>query len=449
MVGASIVSLSYLGASYMAQGAFKEPLQALILIAFAVLLAQVIGMATAADIPDRKRLGRGVRPILRVLPLAVLTAASVFNYSLPGLLWIGAVSALVIAARVWVVKPRPKLPSDWKSRFAPYAIGMLLLLILATIQEWSRIADFAKLEALNPERFGSDLGNLKGAISPLEALGIWPTGDYRTAAANAGGPTIAFYALAAVRPGGARGRLPRRPQALALRPAGGVGRDRRGLGADGAVQHSLHRRQGAGDRLATGHADRDARRAPRPRAGPGRARRRLPSGRLRLQLPRPASGFGRPRRPRDGAGAVAVPSSRTSRSCSLVATTSSATSWRARARSPGSSPTTTPSPTPAVAFKQGEGGGEKFDVDALFPQTLDSFDWIVATKGGPQSSPPPRYMPRAETDDYILYERTGSTGKRKTLEEGIYPGAVLDCRPAPARTWRWARERRRSGRSSQ
>ena len=118
----------------------------------------------------------------------MLTAASVFNYSLPGLLWIGAVGALIVAARLWVVRPRPKLPPDWRWRFAPYLIGGLLVVVLATVQEWSRIADFARLEALNPDRFGSDLGNLKQAISPLEALGIWPTGDYRTTATAAGRP---------------------------------------------------------------------------------------------------------------------------------------------------------------------------------------------------------------------------------------------------------------------
>ena len=72
------------------------------------------------------------------------------------------------------------------------------MVLLATVQEWSRIADFARLEALNPDRFGSELGNLKGSLSPLEALGIWPTGDYRTAATDAGLPAIVFYLGAAL-----------------------------------------------------------------------------------------------------------------------------------------------------------------------------------------------------------------------------------------------------------
>ena len=39
IVGASLVALSYLGAAYLTQGAFKEPLQAMLLIGFAVALA--------------------------------------------------------------------------------------------------------------------------------------------------------------------------------------------------------------------------------------------------------------------------------------------------------------------------------------------------------------------------------------------------------------------------
>jgi hypothetical protein len=31
------------------------------------------------------------------------------------------------------------------------------------------------------------------------------------------------------------------------------------------------------------------------------------------------------------------------------------------------------------------------------------------------------------THDYVLYENTGRTGKRRTLDEGTAPGAVLDC----------------------
>lgn len=430
IVGAGVVALSYLGASYLASGAFKEPLQALILIAFAVLLAQVIGMPTAAD-PERRDTRR-VRPILRVLPLAVLAAASVFNYSLPGILWIGAVSALVIAARVWVVKPRPKLPPDWKSRFAPYAVGMLLVVVLATVQEWSRIADFARLEALNPERFGSDLGNLKGAISPLEALGVWPTGDYRTAAADAGGPTIAFYALAllalvalGVGIADARKRsLYALPAALlaiagvwaltALFSTPYIAAKALAIAAPLvmliAVRGVLATRGRAVTVLAVvflAAASLSSFLALRQAAvGPDDHANELAQFRELVQ-DEPVLFLGRD----DFIGYELGGSDEIT---GIVANYYSVNDARSR-------------------FQSGEGGGEKFDFDALFPQTLNSFRWIVAANGQPQSTAPPRYEPVVETENYTLYERKGSIGRRKTLDEGIYPGAILDCETKPGK----------------
>ena len=43
-------------------------------------------------------------------------------------------------------------------------------------------------------------------------------------------------------------------------------------------------------------------------------------------------------------------------------------------------------------------------------------------------SVPPRFREVARTRDYVLYENTGRTGKRRTLDEGTAPGAVLDCK---------------------
>ena len=60
------------------------------------------------------------------------------------------------------------------------------MIAIATAGEWSRIADFSRISALNPDRFGSDLGNLKQALSPLQALGIWPAGEFDATAASAG-----------------------------------------------------------------------------------------------------------------------------------------------------------------------------------------------------------------------------------------------------------------------
>ena len=67
------------------------------------MLGDLIGLR------DGRRRAPADRPRIRCsapLPLGVLAAASVFNYSLPGLLWIGAIAVAVVAARFLVV-PRP------------------------------------------------------------------------------------------------------------------------------------------------------------------------------------------------------------------------------------------------------------------------------------------------------------------------------------------------------
>lgn len=427
MLGAALVGLAYLGASFLAQGAFKEPLEALILIAFAVLLAQLVGIKTEAD-PERPAAAR-VRPIVRVLPLAVLTAASVFNYSLPGLLWIAAVGTLVLAARLWLVRPRPRLPSDWRYRFAPYLVGGVLVVLLATVQEWSRIADFARLQALNPDRFGSDLGNLKAAISPLEALGIWPTGDYRTSASGAGPPVFAFYlgaalALVALAIGVVdcrRRQLYALPAVLlaiavvwgltAIASTPYIAAKALAISAPLvmliALRGLLSARGGLAALLATAFvllaglssflALRQASVGPPAHANELAEVREAVQGEEVLFLGR--DDF------------IAYELAGSEEITGIVTNFYSVADARPR-------------------FQSGEGGGEKFDIDAVFPATLDQFRFILATTGGPASSPPPRFNPVVETDNYVLYERTGLVGRRKTLDEGIAPGAVLDCETA-------------------
>ncbi len=423
ILGAVMVSISYLGIAYLTQGAFKESLQAMILIAFAVLLAQVVGIKTAAD-PERRDLSR-VRPILRVLPLAVLAAASVFNYSLPGLLWIGAVGGLVVAARLWIVRPRPTLPSDWRRRFAPYLVGGLLLVVLATFQEWSRIADFARLEALNPDRFGGNLGNLQGAISPLEALGIWPTGDYRVSASAASGPTIVFYlgaALGAVAVAvgmidSQRRRLFALPAALvaiaivwvitAIFSTPYIAAKALAIAAPVVMLVGIRGLLAARGPLATlltvafiAAAGVSSFLAVRQASvGPDEASNEFTEIRKTVQDENVLF-LGREHIAYKLAGSGEI--------------TGIATNFYsvdvARQR-----------------FQKGEGGGEKFDFDAVFPKTLDQFQYILTTTGGPSSTPPPRMEPVVETENYVLYERTGIVGRRKTLDEGIEPGAILDC----------------------
>ena len=56
--------------------------------------------------------------------------------------------------------------------------------------------EFARFETFDPD--GPGLGNLFGRLSPLLALGVWPSGDFRVEPGGGFAPAIAFYAGAAL-----------------------------------------------------------------------------------------------------------------------------------------------------------------------------------------------------------------------------------------------------------
>ncbi|MFT3862846.1 MAG: hypothetical protein QM729_01125 [Solirubrobacterales bacterium] len=77
-------------------------------------------------------------------------------------------------------------------RPALIALGVLVLLVAPEI---GRMIDFHKFETFDPN--GPGLGNLFGQISPFEALGIWPSGDFRLAPGDGAVPAAAYYLGAA------------------------------------------------------------------------------------------------------------------------------------------------------------------------------------------------------------------------------------------------------------
>lgn len=166
-VGALLVGIPYLAATYYAQGALKETMQALFVLAFVFALRES---------------GRGWRDLpLRFVPAALIAVGSVYAYSFAGLLWLGAALAF------WLVLER-RVPAR------ALLLGLLAFLILVA-PEIGRMVDFQRFETFDPN--GPGLGNLFGQISPLEALGIWPSGDFRVAPGDGAVPAFAYYLLAA------------------------------------------------------------------------------------------------------------------------------------------------------------------------------------------------------------------------------------------------------------
>ena len=187
--GALTIGFAYLLASNYVQGAFKEALAALFLLAFAIALGEL-----ARGWPER----RGAPRALRALPLAALAIGVVYAYSFPGLLWLGgafAAWAAIELARA-VRRGGPAQAQRLARLAAPTALVGLAVVAIALAPEVGRLVAFASFETFDPE--GPGLGNLFDRISPLEVLGIWPSGDFRVEPGDGAIPAVVFYLGAAV-----------------------------------------------------------------------------------------------------------------------------------------------------------------------------------------------------------------------------------------------------------
>lgn len=167
IAAALLVGLPYLVASYFAQGAFKETIQALFVLAFVLALRE--SGRSWHDLP------------LRFVPAALIAIGSIYVYSFPGLIWLAAVLI------VWLAIAR-SLP------LRPLLLGLVIFLV-GTLPELGRMIDFQQFETFDPS--GPGLGNLFGQVSPFTALGIWFSGDFRLAPGNGAVPAFAYFAGAA------------------------------------------------------------------------------------------------------------------------------------------------------------------------------------------------------------------------------------------------------------
>jgi hypothetical protein len=204
--GALLIGLPYLAAAFLVQGAFKETMQALFVLAFAIGLHE-LAHARVAGADARASAGasgrwRG-REALAALPLVALGVGSAYAYSFPGLAWLVGAAVLWAAVELALVwwRDSPARALALVRRAAPTAGIGLGALAVALAPEAPRMASFASFETFDPD--GAGLGNLFNRISPLEALGIWPSGDFRLDPGAGFAPALAFYlggalALAAV-----------------------------------------------------------------------------------------------------------------------------------------------------------------------------------------------------------------------------------------------------------
>jgi hypothetical protein len=152
---ALLVGLCYLGASYLVEGAFKELAAGMLLAAFVLALRDVV----VAD--GRPRRG---------IALGVIAAGLVYDYSYPGLVWPLAVAAVCAA----VALTRRRLVLGAVLRAGAAAAGACLVLVAP---ELDRVSTFSGSFFAHEPADG--LGNLVHGLSPLEAVGVWFSGDFR------------------------------------------------------------------------------------------------------------------------------------------------------------------------------------------------------------------------------------------------------------------------------
>jgi hypothetical protein len=196
---ALLVGLPYLVASYFAQGAFKETVQALFVLAFVLAL--------------RESTLSWNRLQLRFVPAALIAIGSVYVYSFPGLTWLGVIAVIwAIAELTW---GRYAFPAGGVAGGDPHGGGCrraasehmggpaatpaglramslaIVVFLVGTLPELGRMIDFKQFETFDPS--GPGLGNLFGQISPFTALGIWPSGDFRVAPGDGAIPALAYY----------------------------------------------------------------------------------------------------------------------------------------------------------------------------------------------------------------------------------------------------------------
>jgi hypothetical protein len=160
-IAAVFIAASYLGASYFAQAAFKEMAEALFVLAFAVALRE----------PGQLPAG-GLARLRFALPYLALAGGIFFSYSFAGLAWPVAILvfwSLTLPAVRAALSPRAVL------RFLTRPATLLSILVLAVLGAAALVGPFGFANSFSKVA-GS---NTYGPVSPVEALGVWPTPNYR------------------------------------------------------------------------------------------------------------------------------------------------------------------------------------------------------------------------------------------------------------------------------
>ena len=426
VVAASLAGLPYLGASFLAQSAFKETAMALLVLAFAVALTEL-----GREPPPGDRQPHPRRAML--VALILFAVASVFVYSLPGLVW------FAIAVPIWLAlelgdreaarSTSPRLRAE--ARRAPAG--------RSSPWGWSVVA-VAALSAAQLSGFVGKVGQVQESAGPAQLAGLPGRGPRDLAGGGLPG-----------RPGRGR-RAPTSAVALGLLAAaiGGLAAVRRrdfGLVAVGAAAVLVY----AGARLFASIyveakalaviaplvvvAALGALLAPRlPGIGLTAARYVLGAivavalaGSTFLALRAAPVGFDQRGDELEGLAALVR-----GRSVAFLGVDRFAGYWLRGTlmRSPGGY---VPRGGQGPSRRRSGSRGWRWTSTPSSPQRLDEFDYAITTRAAYQSTPPPNFEPVVRTPSYVLWRRSGTTPPLRVIDKDGTPGRVLDCASAQGR----------------
>jgi len=445
VIAASLTALPFLAASFLAQSAFKETAMALLVLAFAVTLRDLAFLNRNPDY------GGGAHPRRAlIVVLILLTVASIFVYSIPGLAWFALALPIWLLLELVTGGLRIDLEgakSTMKRHRGALIIGGVLVLAVVAFSA-SQLSGFISKVGM----VQASAGRLTSPVFPGEALGIWPQGDFRIVRGAVTGayPAVALGLLAAAIAAFAAFR--RRDWGLVAMGASAVvvyigARlfasiyvEAKALAVMAplvamAIMVALFSPNWVPDgvRVPVAEGTRDG----PPKNG------RLPAGTMAIAryvlggivavglaastfLALRATPVGFDQR---GSELEHLSGLIPNQSVVYLGVDRFSGYWLRGTlmKSPGGYVPSVIKARPKKTWEQ----GLPMDFDTLPPNRLDDFNYAITTRAGYQSTPPPNFKPVASTPSFILWKRTGPTPPYEIIDKRGAPGRVLVCPNGP------------------
>ena len=413
-LAAGLTGLPYLGASFLAQSGFKETVMAMLVVALAVVLHLALRRA------DEDRQAPPARAVVGVV--ALLAAASVFTFSIPGGVW------FAVAVPVWAILTLgfeseaidlDRVGAAARRHRALLISGALALLALAAVALGPASDFIDKIDEVQ----GSS-GRLSSPVFPGEALGIWPEGDFRVVRGDVSGALLAtaFAGLCAF--GAAVALIRRREWALVsvlaaavfvyalARPLAEIHVEAKALGVLAPIAMLITVRWLLAPGSGRGALARQA-------VGALFCSLALLSTLLALR----AAPVGFNDRGEDDLRALAEEID--GGSVAFLGVDRFAGYWLrgTLAESPGGYVPQDVDARPEKTWQQ----GLAMDFDTLSPSKLDNYDFAITTAAAFASTPPPSFTEVGREGDYVLWERTQETPPTRVFQEAGDPGVLVGC----------------------